>query len=106
MTGAASGLGLAMAEAMAEGGAQVTLADLDADGLGAGRRSARRRRAHGHVDVSDAAAVDRLFDEVAEEQGGVDVAFANAGYLARGRRDRPAGGLEASTARSGTPCSA
>ena len=33
MTGAASGLGLAMAEVMADGGARVTLVDLDADGL-------------------------------------------------------------------------
>ena len=33
VTGAASGLGLAMAEVMADGGARVTLADLDADGL-------------------------------------------------------------------------
>ena len=31
------------------------------------------------VDDSDADAVKRLFDEVVEEQGGVDVAFANAG---------------------------
>ena len=79
VTGAASGLGLAMAEVMAEGGARVTLVDLDLDGLEqvAERLGGDVRTAA--VDVSDADAVKRLFDEVVEEQGGVDVAFANAG---------------------------
>ena len=79
VTGAASGLGLAMAEVMAEGGARVTLVDLDLDGLEqvAARLGGDVRTAA--VDVSDADAVKRLFDEVVEEQGGVDVAFANAG---------------------------
>jgi NAD(P)-dependent dehydrogenase (short-subunit alcohol dehydrogenase family) len=79
VTGAASGLGLAMAEVMAEGGARVTLVDLDLDGLEevAARLGGDVRTAQ--LDVSDEAAVERLFDEVVEEQGGVDVAFANAG---------------------------
>jgi NAD(P)-dependent dehydrogenase (short-subunit alcohol dehydrogenase family) len=79
VTGAASGLGLAMAEVMAEGGARVTLVDLDLDALEqvAARLGGDVRTAA--VDVSDADAVERLFDEVIEEQGGVDVAFANAG---------------------------
>jgi len=78
VTGAASGLGLAMAEVMVEGGARVTLADLDSEGLerAAARLPGSRTCA---LDVSDPTAVERLFDEVAEEQGGVDVAFANAG---------------------------
>jgi NAD(P)-dependent dehydrogenase (short-subunit alcohol dehydrogenase family) len=45
VTGAASGIGLAYAEAMAEAGVQVTLADIDMDG--AEREAARLRRAHG-----------------------------------------------------------
>jgi len=95
VTGAASGLGLAMAEVMADGGARVTLADLDAEGLGqvAGRLGGDVRTAQ--VDVSDEAAVDRLFDEVAEEQGGVDVAFANAGISLEAGVLDPQGGLEA-----------
>ena len=74
VTGAASGLGLAMAEAMAEGGARVTLADLDGEGLeqaAAGLPGARTAV----VDVADSSAVERLF----AEQDGVDVVFANAG---------------------------
>jgi NAD(P)-dependent dehydrogenase (short-subunit alcohol dehydrogenase family) len=95
VTGAASGLGFAMAEVMADSGARVTLADLDADGLeqAAGRLSSDVRTVQ--LDVSDADAVERLFDEVAAEQGRVDVAFANAGIsLEPGVLD-PSGGLEA-----------
>jgi NAD(P)-dependent dehydrogenase (short-subunit alcohol dehydrogenase family) len=95
VTGAASGLGLAMAEVMAEGGARVTLVDLDMDALEqvAARLGGDVRTAQ--VDVSDAAAVERLFDEVVEEQGGVDVAFANAGISLEAGVLDPAGGLEA-----------
>jgi NAD(P)-dependent dehydrogenase (short-subunit alcohol dehydrogenase family) len=78
VTGAASGLGLAMAEVMADGGARVTLADLDSEGLERATARLPGSRACA-LDVSDQAAVERLFDEVVEEQGGVDVAFANAG---------------------------
>ena len=95
VTGAASGLGFAMAEVMANSGARVTLADLDAEGLeqAAGRLSGDVRTVQ--LDVSDADAVERLFDEVAAEHGRVDVAFANAGIsLEPGVLD-PSGGLEA-----------
>ena len=94
VTGAASGLGLAMAEVMAEGGARVTLADLDGDALEqvAGRLGGDVRTAE--VDVSDAAAVGRLFDEVVDEQGGVDVAFANAGISLEPGVVDERGGLE------------
>ena len=95
VTGAASGLGLAMAEVMADGGARVTLADLDEEGLEqvAGRLGGDVRTAR--LDVSDSAAVERLFDEVVEEQGGVDVAFANAGISLEAGVTDPQGGLEA-----------
>jgi NAD(P)-dependent dehydrogenase (short-subunit alcohol dehydrogenase family) len=94
VTGAASGLGLAMAEVMADAGARVTLADLDADGLEqvAGRLDGDVRTAQ--LDVSDAAAVERAFDELVEEQGGVDVAFANAGISLEPGVVDPRGGLE------------
>jgi NAD(P)-dependent dehydrogenase (short-subunit alcohol dehydrogenase family) len=74
VTGAASGLGLAMGEVMVEGGARVTLVDVDADGLAAA--SARLGDAPtALVDIADPAAVERLFAEL----DGVDVVFANAG---------------------------
>jgi NAD(P)-dependent dehydrogenase (short-subunit alcohol dehydrogenase family) len=92
VTGAASGLGLAMAEVMAEGGARVTLADLDAEGLAS---AAERLDARSfQLDVSDPEAVRRLFDEVVAEQGGVDVAFANAGISLEPGVVDERGGLE------------
>jgi NAD(P)-dependent dehydrogenase (short-subunit alcohol dehydrogenase family) len=93
VTGAASGLGFAMAEAMADGGARVTLADLDGEGLerAAGRLDGDVRAVR--LDVSDAAAVARMFDEVVDAQGGVDVAFANAGISLEAGVVDPAGGL-------------
>jgi NAD(P)-dependent dehydrogenase (short-subunit alcohol dehydrogenase family) len=93
VTGAASGLGLAMAEVMAEGGARLTLADLDADGLAS---AAERLDARSfQLDVSDPEDVRRLFDEVVAEQGGVDVAFANAGISLEPGVVDERGGLEA-----------
>lgn len=94
VTGAASGLGMAIAEVMHAGGARVTLADLD----GAGVEHVARRLGGdvrtAQVDVSDSVGVQRLFDDVVAEQGGVDVAFANAGIsLEPGVQDER-GGLE------------
>ena len=95
VTGAASGLGLAMAEVMAEGGARVTLADLDE-----GRLKEVAGRLGGDVrtfalDVSDEEQVERLFDDLVQAQGTVDVAFANAGISLEAGVLDPQGGLEA-----------
>jgi NAD(P)-dependent dehydrogenase (short-subunit alcohol dehydrogenase family) len=93
VTGAASGLGFAIAEVMADAGARVTLADLDGSGLeeAAGRLDGDVRTAH--ADVSDADAVERLFADVVEAHGGVDVAFANAGISLEAGVVDSAGGL-------------
>ncbi len=85
VTGAASGLGFAMAEVLAECGARVTLADIAEERL---ERSTQRLLERGCdarafvVDVSDEDSVQALFDFVVAEQGGVDVVFANAGLAA------------------------
>ena len=82
VTGAASGIGLAYAEAMAEAGAAVTLADLDAAGA---EREAARLRAEGYearadtIDVADWDQVVAAFDAHAKAYGGLDICFANAG---------------------------
>ena len=98
VTGAASGLGFAMAEVMAECGAVVVLSDNNATTLDtASRRLAERGlRVQSHLaDVSNADDVAGLFDEVTTTLGGVDVVFANAG-IGAGRNFRdPAGTLEA-----------
>jgi NAD(P)-dependent dehydrogenase (short-subunit alcohol dehydrogenase family) len=83
VTGAASGIGLAYAEAMAEAGAKVTLADIDADGA---EREAARLRSEGaearavSCDVSDLAQVAAAFDGHVAAYGGLDICFANAGW--------------------------
>jgi NAD(P)-dependent dehydrogenase (short-subunit alcohol dehydrogenase family) len=85
VTGAASGLGYAMAEVLAECGARVTLADVAEERLAARTEAlvARGLDARAAVaDVRDEDAVQSLFDEVVSEQGGVDVVFANAGLAA------------------------
>ncbi len=82
VTGAASGLGFAMAEVLAECGARVTLSDIDEERLAA---STDRLRDAGcdvravTCDVRDEEQVRALFDGTVAEQGGVDVCFANAG---------------------------
>ncbi|MBB5986406.1 SDR family NAD(P)-dependent oxidoreductase [Sphingobium lignivorans] len=82
VTGAASGIGLAYAETMAEAGARVTLTDVDG---AAAEREAARLRAEGYdaraaqLDVSDRARTTQVFDEHEAAYGGLDIAFANAG---------------------------
>lgn len=82
VTGAASGLGLAMAEALATCGARVTLLDLN--GAGVEREAARLKQLGldaraGALDVTDRDALDQAFDTAAAAHGGLDIVFANAG---------------------------
>src|SRR5271165_860265 len=85
VTGAASGLGLAMAEVMADNGALVVMLDLNADGLG---QSAERLRNAGLsvetavVDVTDSARLREVIDATADKHGRLDAVFANAGMSA------------------------
>lgn len=83
VTGGASGIGLAYAEAMAEAGAKVTIADLD--GEGAEREAARLRGEGAEVqaiacDIADLAQVTAAFDAHVAAFGGLDICFANAGW--------------------------
>jgi NAD(P)-dependent dehydrogenase (short-subunit alcohol dehydrogenase family) len=82
VTGGASGLGLAYAEALAENGARVTLLDMNARMLADAtkRLSAAGLEVRGQtLDVTDHAALDRAVDEAARLYGRLDVVFANAG---------------------------
>ena len=82
VTGAASGIGLAYAEAMADNGARVILTDINAIDLS--KEVERLNQSGGDVmgevlDVTDRAAVKRVFDGIAAREGRLDVVFANAG---------------------------
>lgn len=97
ITGAASGLGLAIAEAMVDAGANVTLVDVDADALGQvahkleGRGSAVE---HATCDVADPAAVEATVGSAAARFGALDVAFVNAGIPGARRTDAEANRIE------------
>ena len=82
VTGAARGIGLATAHALAEAGATVVLTDMDADLLeqACTEPSAQGFRFDSEVlDVTDATAVRRVHDAVTERHGRVDVLVNNAG---------------------------
>jgi NAD(P)-dependent dehydrogenase (short-subunit alcohol dehydrogenase family) len=79
VTGAASGIGLALSKAMAKRGATVWMTDIDGPGaekaakaIGAGARAAT-------LDVRDADAVRRMVERVVSEHGRIDYLFNNAG---------------------------
>lgn len=79
VTGAASGIGAALAHALAARGARLVLADIDTARLQAVCAALTAGQASAHaLDVADAAAVDALAQEVAA-QGGADVLINNAG---------------------------
>jgi 3-oxoacyl-[acyl-carrier protein] reductase len=82
VTGAASGIGQAVALALAGAGAQVVLADrASADATEAAIRDAGGTALLVPTDVSDEAAVQRLFGVIAGRFGRLDILVNNAGIL-------------------------
>lgn len=85
VTGAASGLGLAMSQVLAAAGAHVAM--LDMDGAGAEEAAARIAAGGGSteagaLDVADRDALRAAFDAIAARRGRLDIAVANAGMSA------------------------
>jgi NAD(P)-dependent dehydrogenase (short-subunit alcohol dehydrogenase family) len=98
VTGAASGLGRAMAEVLADAGAAVTLADKDPAGLEkvhADLASAGGQVRQARVDVADEGSVRAAVAGVVDELGGLDVVFANAGIAEGNSYSDPEWRLEA-----------
>lgn len=85
VTGAASGMGLATAQAFADAGAAVALADFREDAV---KAEAEKLAAAGHkalaipCDVSDDAQVEQMVERTVAEFGRLDAAFNNAGVMA------------------------
>lgn len=87
VTGAASGIGLGIAERAAAEGMNVVLADVEGDRLREAVKSVESRdaRAIGVLtDVSRPDALRELADRTLEEFGGVHLLFNNAGVFAAG----------------------
>lgn len=87
VTGAASGIGRAIAMALTEAGADIAAVDRDEEGLAgvAEELDAMGARVHPVVaDVSDEAESARMVEETVSTLGGLDVAFANAGISTQG----------------------
>ena len=93
VTGAAGGIGLAIARRFVGEGAAVVIADRDAE---RGERAAEDLAAAGArarfiaTDVSHGAAVERLVAETVREHGRLDVMVNNAGVAVEERPDGPA----------------
>lgn len=85
ITGSAAGIGRATAIALADAGAAgIALADLDAEGLEQTARSIEEKGARaltGIVDVTDADAQARFFEQADESLGGLDIVHNNAGTI-------------------------
>src|SRR5580698_1841113 len=90
VTGGGQGIGLACAEALAEAGASVIIADLDAAIAEAGRAALAKRNLKADVaimDVTDSKRVTEVADELAAKNRRVDILVNNAGIA---RSDTPA----------------
>ncbi|WP_369986845.1 SDR family NAD(P)-dependent oxidoreductase [Pseudomonas xanthosomatis] len=93
ITGAARGLGLAAAQALAATGARLMLCDLGADSHGRGRdpqvveAAAAQLRAQGHwvegqcLDITDEQQCRELVEACVASFGGLDVLVHNAGWV-------------------------
>ncbi len=99
VTGAASGLGLAMSTVLAENGARVVMADVDAAGLE--RECGKLRAGSNHaeaeakaLDIGDVKAVHATLDDIVARYGKIDTVFANAGVTSGPGFGTPQGQIE------------
>jgi NAD(P)-dependent dehydrogenase (short-subunit alcohol dehydrogenase family) len=91
VTGGASGIGEACALTFARGGAKVAVVDVDEEkgaAVVAAAEAAGGRAVFLRVDVTDAAAVERMVADTVAAFGGLDIAVNNAGI---GGEVRPTG---------------
>jgi NAD(P)-dependent dehydrogenase (short-subunit alcohol dehydrogenase family) len=90
VTGGGQGIGLACAEALAEAGARVVIADRDGGIAQAGCESLKAKGLSAEtvmMDVTDSGQVGKVADQLAARYGGVDILVNNAGIA---RSETPA----------------
>jgi NAD(P)-dependent dehydrogenase (short-subunit alcohol dehydrogenase family)/uncharacterized protein YndB with AHSA1/START domain len=88
ITGGSSGIGLAVAEALAQEGAEIALLARNELGLAAAKRKLAEHGADAVTvtgDVTDREALSQAVDEAASQLGGLDVLVTSAASLAFGR---------------------
>ena len=92
VTGGASGIGLVIARAFIDAGSRVHVCDVSQQAIDALNEAEQSTEVNAITtslaDVSDRAAVDRVFDDVNAQLGGLDVLINNAGIAG------PTGGID------------
>ena len=86
VTGAAHGIGYAMAKALAKAGATLAFNSSNKESLEKGLKAYKADGidAHGYVcDVTDEVAVNRMVEEIEKEIGVIDILVNNAGIIKR-----------------------
>ncbi len=84
VTGAAQGIGYACAEAIAEDGAKVILADINAEGVAAAAEKLGGGAVGMACDMGDPAQIEAMFDAIEAEHGPVEILVNNAGIAMPG----------------------
>jgi len=84
VTGAARGIGCACAEAIAETGARMVLADIDTDGVKTAAERIGGNAVGIRCDIGDPAQITAMFDRIEAEVGPVSILVNNAGIARPG----------------------
>lgn len=83
LTGAASGIGMALGRILADAGATLHALDVNAEGL---KTLSQSRSVHTHlVNVSDRTALERVISGIASDTQSIDFLFNNAGVTLLGQ---------------------
>ena len=79
VTGAAQGIGYACAEALAENGYRLVLADINAEGVGSAAEALGNDTVGMTCDMGNPEAINAMFDQIESDIGPVSVLVNNAG---------------------------
>lgn len=84
ITGGAQGIGYACAEAITENGAQIVLADINAEGVQAAAEKMGNDTLGIACDLGDPDQIQQMFDQIEEQRGPVSILVNNAGIARPG----------------------